>query len=255
MTGISIVRLADKYAVAKDRETVAPLLVMLDENQDGEIEKKEVQDPKGFFRCGGWVGRMGAGRWRSLEKILTDSGLVDHKSKKACGKTAAKLSELPVAPDARFPAAYESLFFSLPFDWVFVFKPDVTPKKILHVLKSKGKVAQKANGEIEVTFKSGRKATLFFNRFKLFQKVAYTDANVYIRASGVQSLERCLADLTGGLPAVQHEQHARGESCDLAGIGHAARRRLRLDGCLGHRRSAGVPDVRLAPRCRGGAVR
>lgn len=176
MTGISIVRLADKYAVATDRESMAPWLVALDQNQDGKIQKNEVQDSKGFFRCGGWVGRFGASRWRSLEKILTDSGLVDHKSLKACGKTTAKISDLPLAPAARFPAAYESLFFSLPYDWVFVFKPDVTVKKILHVLKPKGKVYHPRNGEIEVVFKSGRRAILVKNRLGQFQKVKYQDA-------------------------------------------------------------------------------
>ncbi|MCE9625320.1 MAG: hypothetical protein K8R69_07720 [Deltaproteobacteria bacterium] len=177
MPGISLVRLADKYVTASDRETIAPWLVALDENQDGKLEDLEVQDPKGYFRCGTWAGRIGSGTWRRLEKILTQSGLVLHKRRETCTKETKDPADYPVAPKGRFPVAYQSLFFSLPYDWVFVFNSDITVKDILKVLRPVARKIHHGKSEIEVIFDSGRKATIVMASKTQIKKVEYTDAN------------------------------------------------------------------------------
>ncbi len=174
MTAVSIVSLLDRHSSASQRESLAAWLVFLDGDQDGKIQEQEVQDPKGLLRCDAWTGRIGASRWRSLEKILRDGGLVKHRSAKACGDTAD--SNLPVAPGGRFPSAYYSQFFALPFDWVFVFQPDVSVKSLLKVLKPEVSKIHQGKTEIEITLKSGRQVTLALNATHQLQKVHYTDA-------------------------------------------------------------------------------
>jgi len=176
VTAVSSVSLLDGSSSAAQGESLAPWLVFLDRNQDGKIQSEEVKDLKGYFRCDGWTDRMGARRWRSLEKILTDAGLVDHRRARACGGAAESDSKLPVAPFGRLPSAYTGLFFALPFDWVFVFQPDVTVKSMLKVLRPKVGKIHHAKSEIEITLASGRKVTLTLNAAHQLQKVHYADA-------------------------------------------------------------------------------
>ncbi len=177
MSGVSIVSLAEQYPKASEREDSVPWLLAFDLNQDGALEKDEVQGPDGQFRCD-WLGdRLNVRRWRNFEAILMESGLVERRRPKACGVLVERKKSLPVAPLGRFPAAYSILFFARPFDRAFSLTREAEVDKMLEVLKSRTTLVVREKRRIEATLDSGRRVRFDLTRGGALSEIHYFDAD------------------------------------------------------------------------------
>ncbi|MFO1464068.1 MAG: hypothetical protein U1F66_09830 [bacterium] len=177
MPGVSIVTLAEKYPKASEREDSVPWLLAFDRNQDGVLEKDEVQGPEGHFRCD-WLGdRLNVRRWRNFEAILLESGLVERRRPKACGVLVERKKSLPVAPVGRFPAAYSILFFAQPFDRAFSLTREAELDKMLEVLKPRTTLVAREPRHVEVMLDSGRRVRFDLTRGGGLSEIHYFDAD------------------------------------------------------------------------------
>lgn len=175
MPEISLLRILEKYPEAHQLEKTAAWLTALDRNQDGSLDASEVQGGDGAFRCDWLTDRMNVRRWRNLQSLLQEAGLVQKKRPHACGALVERGDELPVPPKGRFPAAYHVLFFANAFDRIFALSPEATLDKWIELLKPQTLSKTTSSSKVDIALREGGHIQFHLGSGGSIQQIHYLD--------------------------------------------------------------------------------
>lgn len=169
MTPTPARQILEDLPTTKQAEALAPWLLNLDQNEDGLLEKSELQGVDGALRCDFRMEGMGRAAWKNLEKVLVGRSLVE-KSAAVCDVDSGK------APP-RLPTASAGLYRSAGHDWIFQLGKGIDLQAVLDFLQASGHpaTATTQKNSFEAVLASGRVLRLEARKGTL-QKIHYLDA-------------------------------------------------------------------------------
>lgn len=170
MTPTPVRQILEDLPTTDQAEALAPWLLNLDQNQDGSLEKSEIQGIDGALRCDFRMEGMGRSAWKNLEKVLLGRSLVG-ESASVCDLKKGK------APP-RLPTASAGLYRSAGHDWIFQLGKGIDLQAVLDFLQAAGfpATATTRKNSFEAVLASGRILRLETGRGTL-QKIHYLDAD------------------------------------------------------------------------------